>query len=128
MGFFGFGKIIFVNRIFYENYGKKIVVIVNEFGEISIDGQLVIRDEQVEFVEFNNGCFCCMVRGDLIEMFERFQECVGEFEGILIEMIGFVDFVLVVFMFFVVDDVKSCICFDVFVIMVDVVNLEINFN
>lgn len=84
-GFLGSGKTTLVNRILHENHGKKIAVIVNEFGEVSIDGQLVVRDDQAELVEFNNGCLCCTVRGDLIETLERLQERAGELEGILIE-------------------------------------------
>lgn len=125
-GFLGSGKTTLVNRILHENHGKKIAVIVNEFGEISIDGQLVVRDEQAELVEFNNGCLCCTVRGDLIETLERLQERAGELEGILIETTGLADPAPVASTFFVADEVKSRIRLDAFVTMVDAVNLEMN--
>lgn len=125
-GFLGSGKTTLVNRILHENHGKKIAVIVNEFGEISIDGQLVVRDDQAELVEFNNGCLCCTVRGDLIETLERLQERAGELEGILIETTGLADPAPVASTFFVADEVKSKIRLDAFVTMVDAVNLEMN--
>lgn len=127
-GFLGSGKTTLVNRILNENHGKKIAVIVNEFGEISIDGQLVVRDDQAELVEFNNGCLCCTVRGDLIETLERLQERAGELEGILIETTGLADPAPVASTFFVADEVKSRIRLDAFVTMVDAVNLEMNLN
>lgn len=127
-GFLGSGKTTLVNRILHENHGKKIAVIVNEFGEISIDGQLVVRDDQAELVEFNNGCLCCTVRGDLIETLERLQERAGELEGILIETTGLADPAPVASTFFVAEEVKSRIRLDAFVTMVDAVNLEMNLN
>lgn len=127
-GFLGSGKTTLVNRILHENHGKKIAVIVNEFGEISIDGQLVIRDDQAELVEFNNGCLCCTVRGDLIETLERLQERAGEIEGILIETTGLADPAPVASTFFVADNIKSRIRLDAFVTMIDAVNLEMNLN
>ena len=63
-GFLGSGKTTLINRILSEQHGRKIAVIVNEFGEVSIDGQLIVQDDQEELVEFNNGCLCCTVRGD----------------------------------------------------------------
>lgn len=125
-GFLGSGKTTLVNRILHENHGKKIAVIVNEFGEVSIDGQLVVRDDQAELVEFNNGCLCCTVRGDLIETLERLQERAGELEGILIETTGLADPAPVASTFFVADEVKSRIRLDAFVTMVDAVNLKLN--
>ncbi|MCY1315171.1 putative GTP-binding protein YjiA [compost metagenome] len=127
-GFLGSGKTTLVNRILHENHGKKIAVIVNEFGEISIDGQLVVRDEQAELVEFNNGCLCCTVRGDLIETLGRLQERAGELEGILIETTGLADPAPVASTFFVADEVKSKIRLDAFVTMVDAVNLQMNLD
>jgi hypothetical protein len=54
-GFLGSGKTTLINRILREQHGRKLAVIVNEFGEVSIDGQLVIHDEDAQLVEFNNG-------------------------------------------------------------------------
>ncbi len=125
-GFLGSGKTTLINRILREQHGRKLAVIVNEFGEISIDGQLVIHDDQAQLVEFNNGCLCCTVRGDLIETLGRLQERAGELDGILIETTGLADPAPVASTFFAADEVKSAIRLDAFVTVVDAVNLERN--
>lgn len=125
-GFLGSGKTTLINRILNDQHGKKLAVIVNEFGEISIDGQLVVHDDQAELVEFNNGCLCCTVRGDLIETLGRLQERAGKLDGILIETTGLADPAPVASTFFVADDVKAGIRLDAFVTVVDAVNLETN--
>ena len=89
-GFLGSGKTTLINRILSEQHGRKIAVIVNEFGETSIDGQLILRDEQEELVEFNNGCLCCTVRGDLIDTLAKLKER-ADLDAILIETTGLAD-------------------------------------
>lgn len=125
-GFLGSGKTTLINRILTEQHGKKLAVIVNEFGEISIDGQLVIHDDQQQLVEFNNGCLCCTVRGDLIETLDRLQARAGSLDAILIETTGLADPAPVASTFFVSDDVKKKIRLDAFVTVIDAVNIEIN--
>jgi G3E family GTPase len=125
-GFLGSGKTTLINRILREHHGRKLAVIVNEFGEISIDGQLVIHDEQAQLVEFNNGCLCCTVRGDLVETLGRLQERAGDLDGILIETTGLADPAPVASTFFAADEVKAGIRLDAFVTVVDAVNLERN--
>ncbi|MFT7487420.1 MAG: G3E family GTPase [Candidatus Paceibacteria bacterium] len=63
-GFLGAGKTTLVNRILTERHGERIAVLVNEFGELGIDGQLVVSSAD-SLVELANGCVCCTVRGDL---------------------------------------------------------------
>ncbi len=64
-GFLGAGKTTLVNRILSEGHGERIAVLVNEFGDVPIDGRLVVRSDD-EIVELANGCVCCSVRGDLV--------------------------------------------------------------
>ena len=125
-GFLGSGKTTLINRILREQHGRKLAVIVNEFGEISIDGQLVIHDQDAQLVEFNNGCLCCTVRGDLVETLGRLQERVDTLDGILIETTGLADPAPVASTFFAADEVKAGIRLDSFVTVVDAVNLERN--
>ena len=105
-GFLGSGKTTLINRILSEQHGRKIAVIVNEFGETSIDGQLILRDEQEELVEFNNGCLCCTVRGDLIDTLAKLKER-ADLDAILIETTGLADPAPVASTFFVADEIKS---------------------
>jgi G3E family GTPase len=125
-GFLGSGKTTLINRILREQHGRKLAVIVNEFGEVSIDGQLVIHDEDAQLVEFNNGCLCCTVRGDLVDTLGRLQQRAGTLDGILIETTGLADPAPVASTFFAADEVKTSIRLDAFVTVVDAVNLERN--
>ena len=66
-GYLGAGKTTLLNRILTEQHGRKYAVIVNEFGELGVDHDLVV-DADEEVFEMNNGCICCTVRGDLIRI------------------------------------------------------------
>ena len=68
-GYLGAGKTTLLNRILSEDHGHRFAVIVNEFGEIGIDNDLVVNADE-EIFEMNNGCICCTVRGDLIRIIE----------------------------------------------------------
>uniref|UniRef100_UPI0011572D71 CobW family GTP-binding protein n=1 Tax=Bartonella massiliensis TaxID=929795 RepID=UPI0011572D71 len=72
-GYLGAGKTTLLNRILSENHGKRYAVIVNEFGEIGIDNDLIIESDE-EIYEMNNGCVCCTVRGDLIRILESLMQ------------------------------------------------------
>jgi len=69
-GFLGAGKTTLLNRILSERHGERIAVIVNEYGDVGIDGQLVVSSAE-EMVELANGCVCCTVRGDLTTTLAR---------------------------------------------------------
>ncbi|WP_347452240.1 CobW family GTP-binding protein, partial [Escherichia coli] len=68
-GYLGAGKTTLLNRILSENHGKKYAVIVNEFGEIGIDNDLIVGADE-EVFEMNNGCVRCTVRGDLVRIID----------------------------------------------------------
>jgi len=124
-GFLGAGKTTFLNHVLHNQAGRKLAVIVNEFGEISIDGQLVVHDGDEQLVEFNNGCLCCTVRGDLIETLGRLQQR-GNLDGILIETTGLADPAPVASTFFVSDEVKKSVRLDSFISLIDAVNIDTN--
>lgn len=124
-GFLGSGKTTLVNRILAEQHGRKIAVIVNEFGEISVDGQLILSQDQEELVEFNNGCLCCTVRGDLVDTLANLKDRT-DLDAILIETTGLADPAPVASTFFVADQIKSETRLDSFVTLADAVNLERN--
>lgn len=72
--FLGAGKTTLLNRILTEEHGQKIAVIENEFGEESIDNDLLVQSEDEEIITMNNGCICCTIRGDLAENLIRLME------------------------------------------------------
>ncbi|MEP1444464.1 MAG: GTP-binding protein [Hyphomicrobiales bacterium] len=117
-GYLGAGKTTLLNRILSEEHGKKYAVIVNEFGEIGIDNDLVV-DTDEEIFEMNNGCVCCTVRGDLIRILNGLMKRVGGFDGILIETTGLADPAPVAQTFFMDDDVRAKTHLDAVVTVVD---------
>jgi G3E family GTPase len=125
-GYLGSGKTTLLNHILSGQQGRKVAVIVNEFGEVGIDGQLIVQDDDEQLIEFNNGCLCCTVRGDLIETITKLQERAGELDAILIETTGLADPAPVASTFFVSEEIRASTRLDSFVTVVDVVNLAKN--
>ena len=89
-GYLGAGKTTLLNRILSEPHGKKFAVIVNEFGEIGIDNELVVNADE-EVFELNNGCICCTVRGDLVRIIDGLMRRKGKFDAIIVETTGLAD-------------------------------------
>ena len=89
-GFLGAGKTTLLNHLLTQNHGYKCAIIINEFGEISIDNQLVVGVDE-EILELNNGCLCCRVRGDLIKSLEGLLQKQKRFDYVLIETTGLAD-------------------------------------
>ncbi len=89
-GYLGAGKTTLLNRILSEPHGKKFAVIVNEFGEIGIDNELVVNSDE-EVFEMNNGCICCTVRGDLVRIIDGLMRRKGKFDAIIVETTGLAD-------------------------------------
>ena len=117
-GYLGAGKTTLLNRILTEEHGKKYAVIVNEFGEIGIDNDLVVGADE-EVFEMNNGCICCTVRGDLIRIIEGLMKRRGRFDAIIVETTGLADPAPVAQTFFVDDDVSSRAALDAIVTVTD---------
>src|SRR6187401_2301214 len=105
-GYLGAGKTTLLNRVLSENHGKRYAVIVNEFGEIGIDNDLIIGADE-EVFEMNNGCICCTVRGDLIRIIDGLKKRRGKFDAILVETTGLADPAPVAQTFFMDQDVGS---------------------
>ncbi len=121
-GYLGAGKTTLLNRILSENHGKKFAVVINEFGELGVDNDLVV-DADEEVFEMNNGCICCTVRGDLIRIIGGLMKRKGDLDGIIIETTGLADPAPVAQTFFVDEDVKARTRLDAIVTVVDAKNL-----
>jgi G3E family GTPase len=117
-GYLGAGKTTLLNRILSENHGKKYAVIVNEFGEIGIDNDLIIGADE-EVFEMNNGCVCCTVRGDLVRILEGLMKRKGKFDAIIVETTGLADPAPVAQTFFVDEDVQKNARLDAVVTVAD---------
>ena len=103
-GYLGAGKTTLLNRILSEPHGKKYAVIVNEFGEIGIDNDLVVGADE-EVFEMNNGCICCTVRGDLVRILDGLMKRKGKFDAIIVETTGLADPAPVAQTFFIDENV-----------------------
>ncbi|MFD0915321.1 CobW family GTP-binding protein [Pseudahrensia aquimaris] len=117
-GYLGSGKTTLLNRILSEDHGKKFAVIVNEFGEIGIDNDLIVESDE-EIYEMNNGCVCCTVRGDLVRVVQGLMKRKGRFDAILVETTGLADPAPVAQTFFMDEDVRAKAKLDAVVAMVD---------
>ncbi|QDZ01402.1 GTP-binding protein [Nitratireductor mangrovi] len=123
-GYLGSGKTTLLNRILSENHGRRYAVIVNEFGEIGIDNDLIVESDE-EIYEMNNGCVCCTVRGDLIRVVEGLMRRPGRFDAIVVETTGLADPAPVAQTFFMDDDVRAKTQLDAVVALVDAKHLPL---
>ncbi len=117
-GFLGAGKTTLLNHLLRCAEGRRFAVIVNEFGEIGIDGGLVVGAEE-EVITLNNGCLCCKVRGDLLRVVGGLLKRRGHLDGILIETTGLADPAPVVQSFLADDEIRQAARVDGVVCVVD---------
>ncbi len=122
-GYLGAGKTTLLNRILTYEHGKKVAVIVNEFGIVGIDNQLVI-DADEEIFAMNNGCICCSVRGDLIRLVGNLLKRRNKFDHLVIETTGLAAPAPVIQTFFVDEDIKDKITLDAVVTVVDAKHIQ----
>jgi G3E family GTPase len=122
-GYLGAGKTTLLNRILTHEHGLKVAVIVNEFGEVGIDNQLVVEADE-EIFEMNNGCICCTVRGDLIRIIGNLMKRRDRFDHLVIETTGLADPAPVIQTFFVDEDLRDELRLDAVVTLVDLRHVE----
>ncbi|WP_416148305.1 CobW family GTP-binding protein [Salipaludibacillus sp. HK11] len=133
-GYLGSGKTTLLNRILTEEHEHKTAVIVNEFGDVGIDNQLVVDTEE-EIFEMNNGCICCTVRGDLIRVLQTLKvsklgssDQSVDFDRVVIETTGLADPGPVVQTFFVEPEIANFYELDAVVTVVDSHHLDQQLN
>jgi G3E family GTPase len=119
-GFLGAGKTTLLNYILREKHGRKIAVIENEFGEVGIDGGLVLESTE-EIYEMTNGCVCCVgaVREDLVRIVRMLVERPDRLDHIIVETSGLADPYPVAQTFFLDDPIAKQVTLDAVVTMVD---------
>ena len=122
-GFLGAGKTTLLNHLLHEAAGRRYAVIVNEFGELGIDGSLVIGADE-EVYELNNGCVCCKLRGDLVRVVSSLVRRPGGFDGIVIETSGLADPAPVIQTFYLDDLLRQNTRLDSVICVADARHLE----
>jgi G3E family GTPase len=117
-GYLGSGKTTLLNRILSQKHGKRFAVIVNEFGEVGIDNDLIVGADE-EIFEMNNGCICCTVRGDLVRIIAGLMRRSRAFDGIVVETTGLADPAPVAQTFFVDEEVRRKTKLDAIITVTD---------
>ncbi|HMQ52620.1 MAG TPA: GTP-binding protein [Anaerolineae bacterium] len=90
-GFLGAGKTTLLNHILHHDHGLRIAVLVNDFGEVNIDSELVVGASGEETISLANGCICCSIRGDLVDALLGLVDHYNAPEYIIIETSGVSD-------------------------------------
>jgi G3E family GTPase len=126
-GFLGAGKTTLVNQLLQQRAPGSIGVVVNEFGEIGIDGQLILAQEQA-IVEINNGCVCCTVRADLVAsvkaLLARPQTPGTPIQRLIVETSGLADPAPVLQTFLADPDLREAVELESVVTVVDALHLR----
>jgi G3E family GTPase len=123
-GFLGAGKTTLLNRILAEPGAGRVAVIVNEFGDVGIDGQLTTPTAET-IIEINNGCICCKVRGDLVVALGELLASGRAFDRVVIETSGLADPAPVIQSFVLDEVLRARFALDAIVTVVDVRHLPI---
>ncbi len=117
-GFLGSGKTSLLNHVLSGAHGKRIAIIENEFGEVSIDDALLVESNQTIF-KMSNGCLCCTVNGDLVRTLTELIERRSEFDYVIIETTGVANPAPVIQTFMVNEDIAEAFVLDAVVTTVD---------
>ncbi len=122
-GFLGSGKTTLLKRVLDETHGQKIAVIENEFGEESIDSDILLSGNEEQIIQMNNGCICCTIREDLRSTLTMLaikkHEGQLDFERVIIETTGLADPGPVAQTFFIDEDVVENYHLDSIITLVD---------
>jgi G3E family GTPase len=123
-GFLGSGKTTLLNHILTNQQGVKTAVLVNEFGEIGIDNELIISTDD-SMVELNNGCICCTINEDLVNAVYKVLEREDKIDYLVVETTGLAD-PLPVALTFLGTELRDLTRLDSIVTMVDCANFSLD--
>ena len=121
-GFLGAGKTTLLNHILSNQDGVKTAVLVNEFGEIGIDNELVVTTAE-DMVELSNGCICCSINDELMETVERVISRPDQLDYIVVETTGLAD-PLPVAMTFLGSELREQTRLDSIITLIDAENFD----
>jgi len=125
-GFLGSGKTTLLNHILKNQVGIKTAVLVNEFGEIGIDNDLIIEGSE-DMIELNNGCICCSINGELLKTVSNVLERVEKLDYLIVETTGLAD-PLPVAMTFAAGDLREKVRLDSIITVIDGENFDFEIN
>ena len=125
-GFLGSGKTTLLNHILKNQVGIKTAVLVNEFGEIGIDNDLIIEGSE-DMIELNNGCICCSINGELLNTVSKVLERAEKLDYLIVETTGLAD-PLPVAMTFAAGDLREKVRLDSIITVIDGENYDFEIN
>jgi G3E family GTPase len=125
-GFLGSGKTTLLNHILKNQVGLKTAVLVNEFGEIGIDNELIIEGTE-DMIELNNGCICCSINGELLNTVSKVLERSEKIDYLIVETTGLAD-PLPVAMTFAAGDLREKVRLDSIITVIDGENFDFEIN
>jgi G3E family GTPase len=125
-GFLGSGKTTLLNHILKNQIGLKTAVLVNEFGEIGIDNDLIIEGSE-DMIELNNGCICCSINGELLNTVSKVLERSEKIDYLIVETTGLAD-PLPVAMTFAAGDFREKVRLDSIITVIDGENFDFEIN
>jgi G3E family GTPase len=123
-GFLGSGKTTLLNHILTNQEGIKTAVLVNEFGEIGIDNELIVSTDE-NMVELNNGCICCTINEDLVNAVYKIMERAEKIDYLVVETTGLAD-PLPVALTFLGTELRDMTRLDSIITMVDCANFSLD--
>ena len=123
-GFLGSGKTTLLNHILENQNGLKTAVLVNEFGEIGIDNDLIVETSE-DMIELSNGCICCTINGELLSTVEKILERSNNIDYLIVETTGLAD-PLPVAMTFAGSNLREKVRLDSILTLVDADNFDFN--
>ncbi|MGF1675732.1 MAG: CobW family GTP-binding protein [Rivularia sp. (in: cyanobacteria)] len=123
-GFLGSGKTTLLNHILTNQQGLKTAVLVNEFGEIGIDNELIVSTDE-NMVELNNGCICCTINSDLVDAVYKVMERQDNIDYLVVETTGLAD-PLPVALTFLGTELRDLTRLDSIVTLVDAANYSLD--
>ena len=123
-GFLGSGKTTLLNHILKNQVGIKTAVLVNEFGEIGIDNELIIKTAE-DMIELNNGCICCTINGELLSTVSKILDRPEKIDYLIVETTGLAD-PLPVAMTFAGGDLREKVRLDSIITLIDADNFDFN--
>jgi len=125
-GFLGSGKTTLLNHILKNQVGIKTAVLVNEFGEIGIDNDLIIEGSE-DMIELNNGCICCSINGELLNTVSKVLDRSEKIDYLIVETTGLAD-PLPVAMTFAAGDLREKVRLDSIITVIDGENFDFEIN
>ncbi|MFM6333855.1 MAG: CobW family GTP-binding protein [Dolichospermum sp.] len=123
-GFLGSGKTTLLNHILTNQQGVKTAVLVNEFGEIGIDNELIVSTDQ-NIVELSNGCICCTINNDLVDAVYKVLAREEKLDYLVVETTGLAD-PLPVAMTFLASELRDLTRLDSIITVVDAANYSLD--